>query len=513
MLHKKIHFGCLAFPEQLVNVSNNKSKSQTPRYAQKALVLCSFQPFYIEMHMILMKLYVDMTNNQMPVSIEKAVHSIIFDIPSPPPGIFKVEYLLLNTTKIIFNHEPINKIPTQSIDFKAILLTLNINHLIRLIKCILLEIPIIIFSEDKHNLSNIIEGLVSLIYPFKYPHPVIALLPVAYYSSIQYFKTFIIGINEKYVPSIFELNKINIKGKSVLIVELNESANEKANFIYLAKNVSYCIITFSQLSSIHTHVNCESESLSLSSNIVTNWNNSINQLSPSIDIYTQIYLPKYYTTKMAEKIYNCFWNKKGEKKTWIDNTNLEMSNIFYSFFISLFLNYQQFLVSDEKEILDSYAKIKNGKLSINSLFKSEEFYLSVNSDDFNFFLHFFQTKVWQEFLMRKFYPNAEEKMEILLFDEMIFSKKNRNIKQIIKYKIPFIELETFNIKDTISINQINKDDKPPRYDNFPKLAELKQGFKVQVKNLYEAYELETLLIVKNNIFSENYNLFGYNLSK
>ena len=86
----------------------------------------------------------------------------------------------------------------------------RIKEVFEILKFILLEEPILFFCEDLHILTYIIEGLISLIYPFEYQYPIISVLPEQNYSFISIFKHFIFGINHKYTDDIFHKKGISL---------------------------------------------------------------------------------------------------------------------------------------------------------------------------------------------------------------------------------------------------------------------------------------------------------------
>lgn len=91
-------------------------------------------------------------------------------------------------------------------------------EIFEIIRSIILEEPILFFSDDISNLTNTIEGIVSLIYPLEYPYPVVSVLPEENYSLISAFNHFIFGINCQYSEDLIKQKIINLDGKKIVII-------------------------------------------------------------------------------------------------------------------------------------------------------------------------------------------------------------------------------------------------------------------------------------------------------
>jgi hypothetical protein len=88
---------------------------------------------------------------------------------------------------------------------------------IKIFKYIILEIPILFFSENLEILSKIIEGFLSLLYPFEYVQPHISILPSKFYGIINIEDKFIFGINENYNQDFFKNNNILVD-KTIIVI-------------------------------------------------------------------------------------------------------------------------------------------------------------------------------------------------------------------------------------------------------------------------------------------------------
>jgi hypothetical protein len=233
--HPKIYYTCYVFDEAIDYYQKTKYDGQNETFnlhTQKALVISSFFQFYVEFHSILQAIKKYIENNLIGFELEKMIHSLVFDIPAPIPGMSKVSYNYSSLFDITFELNPINKIPKSNAEIKILFNLMKINQVIHILKYIILEIPIIFFCQDKYTLANVIKSFEEILFPFTYPYPVITILPKTYYKSLEKLDCFLAGINQKYTNDFFEVNNINLNDKEYVIVSLSE----QFDYFYRARN-------------------------------------------------------------------------------------------------------------------------------------------------------------------------------------------------------------------------------------------------------------------------------------
>ena len=180
-------------------------------------------------------------NNLNVYPLERIIEGLIFNIPALPRGNFSLKlandsfsynehlkYKKLNdndeldTKDILFQETPPNENPREIVNYCILMDYFKISDIFEIIKFIILEEPIIFFCEDKEVLTNVIESLISLIYPLEYPYPVISILPEQNFSLISLFKHFIFGINYRYSEEVLN-KKIILDGiKFVRVIRLEK---------------------------------------------------------------------------------------------------------------------------------------------------------------------------------------------------------------------------------------------------------------------------------------------------
>ena len=79
---KIIYFACYIFNDYYTKKLN----------VQKAIVISSFLPFYDQFESLLLTFQSVIMSNKLTIPIESAIHNFVFEIPSPPPGLYSIHY-------------------------------------------------------------------------------------------------------------------------------------------------------------------------------------------------------------------------------------------------------------------------------------------------------------------------------------------------------------------------------------------------------------------------------------
>jgi hypothetical protein len=501
--HPKIYYTCYVFDESLDYIQKSKRDGRdvvSKLHTQKALVISSFYQFHQEFYEIFKAIKHFIAMNIAGFELEKLIHSLVFDIPSPTPGMTKVAYNYCGLISVEFQLNPINNIPKSGSDLKHIINILGLRNVFAILKYVILEVPVIIFGQDKNILANSVKSLEEFLFPFSYPFSVIQILPKIYFKSLEKLSCFIVGINQKYTNDFFELNDINLKDKNYVVVTLSE---QDPYYIYVPKKNDRCGI------------------------LLKDYKKTIKKEEQNEKYMVgDVNFPKHYQTKTMKNINQLFHDKNG-KPTNINNIqNDSIRYQFFYFFTSMLRHYKPFLVNEKKNLINLYPKIENDSIDINSLFKFQEFILK-SDDSMDFFNYFMSTRIWKNFLIKNLYPSTiEEKFEILLLDENIRKKKNKSvINKLFKDNTPFLLTDLFDIKKTETIKIVNDEEEEMHLqekinDIFPildteKMELLYKNFlksNVSIKNLYQDFYKESLNIIKDKQYLEGYNNVGYKLN-
>ena len=490
----KVYYTCLLFYENIENYrkcinqkhfyKKNKDNEEIQNKGlliPKVICLSSFSPFYEQTKYILhrIKNYVNNFNynnkskeNINIYPIEKIIEGIIFNMPSLPRGNFSIKLdnesftykqrlnnenknnSLLNNIdidlkQIIFHENQPNVNPRETFNYSILMTYFRIEEIFEVIKFIILEEPILFFSEDKEALTNVIECLVSLIYPLEYPYPVIAILPEQNYSLISLFKHFIFGINYRYSEDVLN-RKIILDGvKFIRIIRLDKRFNNILNSDE-SDSLGYPIFTSLKFD--------ENKPLVKFDQIEQNVYIKDKEDTKLIHEKKKINLPRHYFEKCCRKLEkntqekmkeieskNKNLNKKVINQLKIKAINTEIRDDFLYFFCCILLKYQEYCVKKKKKKYEDFdkdgkkivkefeerntqldEKYYKNEIKIDDIFNAEEFINSTPSLDRSFYRIFFGTKIFFNFILKKIFPDTnQDKLDIVYFDEMINKKLSR----------------------------------------------------------------------------------------
>ena len=507
-------------------LDKNKDNLLDYFYVPKVLCFSSFVPFPNEFKYLLKKIkeYSMGILGKMTIPVEKVIENLVVSIPRPIRGRFnlkfKKDYFLQNGEKNEFDIilPDFNKYNSHSYRYHLIFL-FNIDDIMEIYKSLLLEIPIIFFSEDKEKLTNIVQSFLELLSPFKYQYPNIAILPEDNLGIIDHAKSFCLGINNEWINkekniNFFERKSILIFNKPIRICDIDQ---QKLDLYYNKKEFGN-VITFEELGKINNN----SENNANEDSSANNSNNNtdiINENTTENDKANEFnydllgcQLPSHYTEKIKKKLASIF-KEKYNFNEYNPKINEKISQeIFYYFLISILQNYNSRLFNKEKEVesINSEIFTKNiNNIPIERLLKVEDF-LDDNKKDHDFFAAFLNTNIFKDFLERKYLNRENDKFIFLHFDESILSKLNRSLFSK-KLDIEFIENKGLETKTWYILNKNNN----PINFNETELNIIKEKKNILIRyyqlfneNDYKYY-LFPILLYDNKFFNNKYKLIDY----
>ena len=469
-LYSKIYFNCLEFYEPLsqylklkkeILSQSTKNKIQIEPdktskenldiknyYLPKIICFASLFPYSNEIKEILYNIYnfyrnniiTDNNNINNLLSIEKIVEQIIMKTPLPFSSntqtiiSFKLNNIKKNIQSIDKIKFPVHNLKESyiknytTISFGELFNYFSIEDIMKIFKCIILEIPLLFFCKNKNVLSLFIDNFISLLNPFCYVLPHISLLPYELYGLINSEQKFIFGINEEYSKNFFEDNNIDLD-KSIVIVQLNHLKKNESKIIEIIKNIEAeeCLVINEKIKQKENDKNTEE-------NIFFN-NQYINLLN--------IELPSKAKKKAISKMNNLITliKKKGDlsdiKYLYEQKFNYHIQHIFFKFFIYLMAGYTDYLLNSKffsfniknKDNGENIRFKNTDEDFIKEIFNLNEFILSKSKDEL-FYIAFCKTKLFFNFFREKIYSNnALNKVRYELFDEFIFLKKHKDFRK------------------------------------------------------------------------------------
>ena len=328
---------------------------------------------------------------------------------------------------IYFVLREFNQYQFSSYAFQSIFKFTTVN-ILSIYKCLLLEIPLLFFSSNKELLSNTIESFLSLLYPFEYQYPHISILPDSNCGLIETEKCFVFGINRELkfsnekqtiALSYFKEMNLNIPNKAILICDID---SKRLNSYCLEYDKLNChIVNFDDLGVYNENNNNAIDTSQCISKDA--------YFGKYDDIYNS-FLPDRYTSKLKSKLDSYLKDNSSKSGEYGLNNNKKIGEeFFYYYLASVFLYYNNYLFNEDENIKNICEEIltKNeDEINIEKLFKVEQF-LHDYKDDYDFFSKFFKTKIFKNFIIKKYVNDPLERYKILHFDEKVLEKRNKKM--------------------------------------------------------------------------------------
>ena len=246
-------------------------------YVPKVLCFSSFVCFPHEIKILMTELLKYVRSNNVTLPIEIILENIVFGMPRPLKAYFYVSCnksngLIPNQSKDIdFNLREINQYNFSSFPFQSIFSVFSTTNILGIYRCIILEFPVLFFSADKEKLTSVVETFLSLLYPFEYQYPHVAILPDCNAGIIEMEKSFVFGINKKFervtkdgtnIISYFSEMHLNLSNRVFLLCDIDES---KVN-AYCGEKDMYHVVNFEDLG-IYQETNIVDPTLNVSKDV------------------------------------------------------------------------------------------------------------------------------------------------------------------------------------------------------------------------------------------------------
>ena len=346
------------------------NKTYRKYYIPKCICLISIHPFIIELTKILNSIYQYSQMDRVDIPLEKIINNLVLEVPKPPRGLYSIEYSLFDKTYILQNSR-LNNLFFATIEFDKLFMRFKTEQILTIFQYLMLGIKIVFFSSKIEYLTPIIFSMLILVFPFKYPFPVVSVLPKESYNLIDNITPEILGVNEKFYHAFFTDNDIDITDH-LLVVDIDEQILIPLKPKHLEELPS---------------------------------------------------LPRKLKEELLKKIIKYISEiqnkKKGEKKESIKMFQYIIRNYFLEFQAELLKNYPLYLNNNIYK--HPYEKP----------FKVKKFLTSVSKSDYAFYEKFIETQMFNDYITQRMMPkDKEEQTSVLYFEEKIFELNNMNNKII-----------------------------------------------------------------------------------
>ena len=436
--------------EEMINdIQNNLEWNQ--ELANREIVFVPFcicliskYPYVKEMRACLKSIYT-ILNNEPSQNGDFIINDIIMylinSIPIPTKNTSLKFLLPFNKTCIELDCPKLDDINVMNLSACTILLLFNVENLILIFRLLISEKKILLIDKDYEKLSNVADGLVSIIYPFQWVHTYIPIMSDQMLKYLETFLPFLNGINTSMMRAVENVFK-----------ESEMEEDDEVFLIYIEENKI-------KLSSTLKGKNKKFEKY-IQDNVFNLPNNIEKELKVKL---------KKAKTRLEEIIKNKKENTIQNKR----NLELQIKDIFIDAFVEMFQDYAKYLSFIEQDAVFNKAlflqkKPNNEKKFYSDIIDSQlfqQFIQNVTSADVEYFNNKIALKRLGKKTSKK--KDQENKIEYLIcpdflkieinseskFDSLInhmrkkFPENNTSNNVLIMEKILDIKDEDYNEKN------------------------------------------------------------------
>nr|XP_060632765.1 DENN domain-containing protein 5B isoform X2 [Anolis sagrei ordinatus] len=416
-------------------------------YVSKCVCLITPLPFMQACKKFLIQLYKAVTCQQPPpLPLESYIHNILYEVPLPPPG---------RSLKFYGVYEPIicqrpgpNELPLFDYALRETFELLGLENLIQVFTCVLLEMQILLYSQDYQRLMTVAEGITTLLFPFQWQHVYVPILPASLLHFLDAPVPYLMGLQSKEgtdrskleLPQEANLCFVDIDNHFIELPEELPQFPNKLNFI---QEISEVLLQYEI--PLEGNFPC-SESATKLKNLVLNdlANDKKNGNIPSntINMYellkgnetiarlqalakrTGVAMDKMsITAPLVEKERDVKLQcEDGELRDY--KLNVQLREVFANRFTQMFADYEAFVIQaaqDRESWLTNREQMQN--------FDKASFLSDQPEPYLPFLSHFIETQMFATFIDNKIMSQWEEKDPFLrVFDSRIEKIRMYNVR-------------------------------------------------------------------------------------
>ncbi|XP_066490644.1 DENN domain-containing protein 5B isoform X3 [Tiliqua scincoides] len=431
-------------------------------YVSKCICLIAPLPFMQACKKFLIQLYRAVTSQQPPpLPLESYIHNILYEVPLPPPG---------RSLKFYGVYEPIvcqrpgpNELPLSDYPLREAFELLGLENLIQVFTCVLLEMQILLYSQDYQRLMTVAEGITTLLFPFQWQHVYVPILPASLLHFLDAPVPYLMGLQSKEgtdrskleLPQEANLCFVDIDNHFIELPEELPQFPNKLNFI---QEISEVLLQFGI--PLEGALHC-SESATKLKNLVLNdlANDKKNGNIPSnpINMYellkgnetiarlqalakrTGVSVDKMnIATPLEEKERNVKLQcEEDELRDY--KLNVQLREVFANRFTQMFSDYEAFVIQaaqDRESWLTNREQMQN--------FDKASFLSDQPEPYLPFLSHFIETQMFATFIDNKIMSQWEEKDSFLrVFDSRIEKIRLYNVR------VPALRTSTYQKCNTL----------------------------------------------------------------
>ncbi|TRY98720.1 hypothetical protein DNTS_003210, partial [Danionella cerebrum] len=165
-------------------------------YVSKAICLIAPMPFMNACKRFLCQIQQAVTSHQPPpLPLESYIYNILYEVPLPPPGRSLKFHGVYEP--VICQRPGVGELPLADFPLAEAFRMLGVENLVQLFTCVLLEMQILLYSQDYQRLMVVAEGIMTLLFPFQWQHVYVPILPASLLHFLDAPVPYLMGLQSK----------------------------------------------------------------------------------------------------------------------------------------------------------------------------------------------------------------------------------------------------------------------------------------------------------------------------
>lgn len=432
-------------------------------YAPRVLCLLSTWPYLSAFRTYLTQLYrLATTTTLMTAPLERYILNICEEVPAPPPGSFEVQLSILDTSIRIWAPPADQPIPYVSVYYGVLFECLDIGNVLFAWYTLACERKILLVSSQLSLLTVCAEILCSMLFPMRWSHLYIPVLPRFLTPMLDAPMPYLCGISRENFPHAvgdisdetvvvdLDRNIITMGSQTPDLPILPQRRKMKLEAA-LEKHAGQVFwkargLTKDDVENIRAigDANAMAEMLGRADAV---WDEKLCVMDEA-----------FYLAHSPDSM-SILYDK--------DDTSLDtdrkqsrwdaVQEAFLRFYVAILKDYQKFLPSSTND-LKSWRASMSGTSDLR--FLADEFVASQRLDFQPFLEELVSTQQFDDFITRRIY-NAGKASDLTFFDQSIDAKKNRSKLRLKKLDTPFLHsANAHRIMKRIDAIEPNRHDLP-----------------------------------------------------
>ena len=436
-------------------------------YIPRVLCVLSTWPYLTAFREYLTQLYrLATTTNLMDTPIERHILNLCMEIPAPPPGAFEIQVPIMTSTIRFWAPPAKLPIPYVALPYRTLFDCLDVDNVLKVWYSLLLERSVLLVSSQYSILTVCAELLCSLLFPMRWSHLYIPLVPRFLSPMLEAPFPYLCGvIRENWIHAR------DFVSEGTMIVDLDTNT-----VTYSARSPTLPPVPTKKWEKLRTTLQqCAGEMFWETRGLV----------------FARRQVEK---EKMSESEFNDLWKRQGDPR-WKeklngfdfafnlaytpDSPNLltdvseekqqsqsdKVQEAFLRFLVSTLKGYRRFLCIPEGDSPDS-SRGGYKRWSHQRSFDRDGFMATQKLEYRPFMKEFLMTQQFDDYITKRLYSPGEP--DVKFFDQNIDAKLNRSRLKIKKLDTPFLQSaqahKTLNVVTAVAPNA---EGLPPPPEGWP----------------------------------------------